>query len=105
MRADKRMRESVGDARPPTRSSLICRYAADATSFATARWPRTRAHVRNALQGNIRVHARVRPATVGRYGGGMTDLIQCNNEGEMWLKAEGLVGDHRREAGTNLPLV
>lgn len=28
----------------------------------------------------------------------MTDLIQCNSEGEMWLKAEGLVGDHRREA-------
>jgi hypothetical protein len=41
----------------------------------------------------------VRPATTGKAAGtGMTDLIQCNSEGEMWLKAEGLVGDHRREA-------
>ncbi len=52
------------------------------------------------MQGNIRVHARIRPATSGfLVGAGMTDLIQCNSEGEMWLKAEGLVGDHRREAG------
>ena len=52
-----------------------------------------------AGQGNIRVHARIRPATTGRVSTlGMTDLIQCNSEGEMWLKAEGLVGDHRREA-------
>ena len=47
------------------------------------------------------MHARIRPATSGTLvGAGMTDLIQCNSEGEMWLKAEGLVGDHRREAGT-----
>ena len=52
------------------------------------------------LQGNIRVHCRIRPATSAfLMGVGMTDLIQCNSEGEMWLKAEGLVGDHRREAG------
>ena len=51
-------------------------------------------------QGNIRVHARVRPATAGPSAGhaGMTDLIKCNNEGEMWLRADGLVGDHRRDA-------